>query len=580
MPSSFFGLTVAYSGLNASQASINTTANNISNVQTKGYSKQTVNLTAASALRCYQRYGSAGTGVMTDSVTQLRDEYYDEKYWNNQSTLGLYEKKLYYMEQIQNYYTDGTFSTTASSGFSTIYAKMFNALDAVKTNAGSSASRNQFLSSAGELCTYFNSTAQQLQSLQTSINDEIKTTVDNINSIAKKISMLNKQINIIEMEGGHANELRDQRAVLVDELSKIVPTKVEEKKVTNSNYQDQYTGATYYTVKINGQMLVDNYEYNGLACVSREYKYNQSDVEGLYDIVWADTGASFDATATNMSGELRAMFEIRDGNNGENLTGRVTATTSNTMTITGVNVTDIDKMNMPASGVIWVNNKEYHYDSFACETDANGNITSYTFDLTKPLTTDEQTKLANKKLVIGETVNFMGIPYYMNQMNTFLRSFCEAFNSIERTGVDADGKDMGSVFVAQNKALGTECSDPDRFATHVKSETEDGVDAYDLIDALKKLQSETELFRGGGGDTFLQCIYADVTVDTQECDVFSKNYTSISTTINNQRMSISGVDEDEEALDLIKFQNSYNLASKCISVLAEMYDQLILNTGV
>ena len=621
MPSSFFGLTVAYSGLNASQASINTTANNISNVQTKGYSKQVVNLTASSALRCYQRYGSTGTGVTADSVTQLRDEYYDEKYWNNQATLGLYEKKLYYMEQIQNYYTDGTFSTTTSSGFSTIYAKMFNALDAVKTNAGSSASRNEFLSTAGELCTYFNSTAQQLQSLQTSINDEIKTTVDNVNSIAKKISMLNKQINIIEMEGGHANELRDQRATLVDELSKIVPTKVEEKKVTNSNYEDQYTGATYYTVKINGQTLVDNYEYNALACKSRDYKYNQSDVEGLYDLVWASTGASFDATATNMSGELRAMFEIRDGNNSENLTGRVTKTSSTSMTITGANITDIDKMNMPSSGSIWVNNKQYFYDSFECETDADGNITSYTFDLNKPLTTDEQTKLANKKLVVGESVSFMGIPYYMNQMNTFLRSFCEAFNSIERTGVDADGNDMGSDFVAQNKALGTEydmsdalnetdangnvsgttftssannyyqltagnvkiaeeCSDPDRFATHTKSDTEDGVDAYDLIEQLKNLQSKTELFRGGGGDTFLQCIYADVTVDTQECDVFTDNYTSISTTINNQRMSVSGVDEDEEALDLIKFQNAYNLASKCISVLADMYDQLILNTGV
>lgn len=73
---------------------------------------------------------------------------------------------------------------------------------------------------------------------------------------------------------------------------------------------------------------------------------------------------------------------------------------------------------------------------------------------------------------------------------------------------------------------------------------------------------------------------ADVTVDTQECDVFTDNYISISTTINNQRMSVSGVDEDEEALDLMKFQNAYNLASKCISVLADMYDQLILNTGV
>lgn len=151
---------------------------------------------------------------------------------------------------------------------------------------------------------------------------------------------------------GHANELRDQRATLVDELSKIVPTKVEEKKVTNSNYEDQYTGATYYTVKINGQTLVDNYEYNALACKSRDYKYNQSDVEGLYDLVWASTGASFDATATNMSGELRAMFEIRDGNNSENLTGR-DEDEQHFHDDHGANITDIDKMNMPASGSIW-----------------------------------------------------------------------------------------------------------------------------------------------------------------------------------------------------------------------------------
>ena len=78
----------------------------------------------------------------------------------------------------------------------------------------------------------------------------------------------------------------------------------------------------------------------------------------------------------------------------------------------------------------------------------------------------------------------------------------------------------------------------------------------------------------------MQCIYADITVDTQECEIFTDNYTNISTTIDNQRQSVSGVDEDEEALDLIKFQNAYNLSSKCISVLSEMYDQLILRTGV
>lgn len=617
MPSSFFGLTVAYSGLNAAQASINTTANNISNVQTKGYSKQTVNLSASVSLRAYQKYGSCGTGVAVDSVTQLRDEYYDVKFWNNQAGLGTYEKKLYYMEQIQNYFTDGSISSTSNAGFSTIFSKMFNALDTLKTSAGDSSARNEFISDAQELCTYFNSTAQRMQELQSSVNDEIKTTVDNINSIAKKISMLNKQINIIEMESGYANELRDQRAVLVDELSKIVPVEVEEQKIANSNFEDQYTGATFYTVKINGQLLVDNYDYNSLACIAREEKYNQSDIEGLYDIVWKDTNATFEVSASNMAGELKAMFDIRDGNNGENLTGRITSTSADTLTISSPSITGIDMMNMPSRGTIWANNTQFNYTSFTCETDAEGNITSYTFQLEDAITTEVQAKLSGRPMEVGSTVDYMGIPYYMNQMNTFLRSFAQAFNEIEQSGVDADGNPMGSFFVAQNKAIGGEytmtdpifdesagtgvifssqannyyqltCTNvaiasetlknPDVFATQTKAT--EGTDAHDLIDQLARLQSKTELFRGGGADTFLQCIYADITVDTQECQIFTDNFTSISNTIENQRTSVSGVDEDEEAMDLIKFQNAYNLAAKCISVLTEMYDQLILNTGV
>jgi len=79
MSSTFFGLTIASSGLNTAQAQINTTANNISNVNTNGYSKQVVNTVAASALRVYQAYGTTGTGVEVESVTQSRDAYYDEK---------------------------------------------------------------------------------------------------------------------------------------------------------------------------------------------------------------------------------------------------------------------------------------------------------------------------------------------------------------------------------------------------------------------------------------------------------------------------------------------------------------------
>ena len=73
---------------------------------------------------------------------------------------------------------------------------------------------------------------------------------------------------------------------------------------------------------------------------------------------------------------------------------------------------------------------------------------------------------------------------------------------------------------------------------------------------------------------------SDISVDTNEAKLFYENHKNISHTITNQRLSISGVDEDDEALDLVKFQNAYNLSSQMVQVMTEMYDQLILQTGV
>ena len=110
--------------------------------------------------------------------------------------------------------------------------------------------------------------------------------------------------------------------------------------------------------------------------------------------------------------------------------------------------------------------------------------------------------------------------------------------------------------------------------------TDRGQDAYDLTEKLLKLESEVTVYQGNPADKFLQCIYADITVDTQESETFLDNYTSVIDAIQAQRDSVSAVDEDEEALNLVKFQNAYNLAAKVIQVMTEMYDQLILNTGV
>ena len=95
-----------------------------------------------------------------------------------------------------------------------------------------------------------------------------------------------------------------------------------------------------------------------------------------------------------------------------------------------------------------------------------------------------------------------------------------------------------------------------------------------------KLHKDVRMFRGDSAETFLETLISDVTVDVNKTTTSSNNYSNLSTAIATQRTSVSGVDEDEEAMNLIKFQNAYNLASKVISVMSEMYDKLINETGV
>ena len=608
MPSQFFGLTIASSGLSAYQAALNTTANNISNEQTKGYSRQAANLSASDALRVNAKYGSMGSGVTVNSIKQIRSEYYDTKYWQNQASLGLYETKLGYLEQIENYFIDDD----TEKGFSTILNKMFISLDTLTHPAGDTNVRQQFISDAQSFMTYFNSVATGLGQIQDSVNEEIKSTVENINAIGKKISLLNKQINVIEVQGGYANELRDQRALLIDELSSIVPTEVSEVPVTNSKHPDMQTGANYYTVKINGQKFVDTYEYSELTCVARKNTINQSDREGMYEIVWADTGNSFKAGSDSSSGSLKALFDIRDGNNSENFRGAITGVTAGTITISNPSITNVNAMTMPAEGVFTIDGKNYNYTDFTFTTDADGNVKEYTFTLENQLSADQQAKLDGKQASIGESIDAMGVPYYLAQMNEFLRNFAGSFNDIMNS---ADAKDLngnstdyfsfftgthtktGEEYVLSNAAgvysakasnsyyqltCGNACvsniavKDPTTIATT----TTNAADAYDLVEKMLKLKSDTELYRGGGADDFLECMYSDISVDSQKSKIFQKNYSNISNAIDKQRMSVSGVDKDEEAIDLVKFQNAYNLSSKMVSVLAEIYDKLINETGV
>lgn len=632
MASTFFGLTIASSGLSTFQTAINTTANNISNVDTEGYSRQEAIKTAAEAIRVNAKYGSTGTGVEVSAISQMRDLYYDLKYWGNNSRLGEFQTKSYYLNQIETYFQDDDKVT----GFSKIFSGMFDSLEELKKNPPSLDNRNGYISSALTLTDYFHSVSNQLSSLQEDINQVISTKTAMVNGTAQKIATLNKQINLIEQKGGKANELRDERAVLIDDLSKLIPVEVKEEEVVNSNYPDRYTGMTSYTVKINGQTLVNSYEYNELECIPRnqDEKINSSDADGLYDLYWKNTSMKLETTAGTMSGELKALFNLRDGNNSTFFSGEFNKIENYTkagggiasqITITDPTITSPSQVTMPPYGTITIKNVDFKYDSYQMieQSDASGNKTyTFQFQLSEKMEDGNISKLLNQNASVGSNVDFMGIPYYQTQMNEFVRNFTKSYNDlILKDGVDLNGQQTGVFFVTDDQANGVEydynskqftesvtagittrvyksdyyyfhmnvqnisvtdevIKDPRKLATSTKEEFKNGQSANDLLKKFSEMKDKTVVFRGGVGEDFLQCLLSDVAVDTQKIKIFEDNYKNLSKAITNQRMSISGVDNDDEALTLVKYQNAYKLSSKLVSVLAEMYDRLILETGV
>ena len=445
MPSTFFGLTISSSALTSFQAATNTVANNISNVNTKGYTRQEAIRVAADALRVNQKYGMAGSGVDTTEIKQIRDFYYDVRYWENNAKVGLYDSKLYYMQQIEDYLIDDD----SAKGFSTILDEMFNALNTLNSNPNDLDKRQQFISKSQSFATFFNGLNTGLSKIQEDCNKEIATQVENINSIAQKIALLNKQINVIELQGTNANELRDQRALLVDELSELVPVEVTETQVKNSNYPNMYTGATDYVLKINGKTLVNNFEYKTLKCVARDEKVNQSDIEGLYDIYWADSNIPYNAASKASDGRLRALFEIRDGNNAEGFSGKVQNVTAGTggdiVTLKNPSITDVNYMTMPEKGILTMNNTQYRYTGFTYDEATK----TYQFQLDTTLSVEEKSKVMGKNAAIGENIDAMGIPYYQAQANAFLREFAKQFNEIQKKGVTLDGTPGDSFFVGE-----------------------------------------------------------------------------------------------------------------------------------
>lgn len=628
MPSTFLGLNTGLSGLNYYQATLNTTSHNISNADVDGYSRQQVSAKANPALRVRSSYGMMGTGVQVSEISQLRNVYYDTKYRSASAQYQEYRGVQEQLTQLQSYLNE----MKSETGYTKILNQVGGAMQDLASNPSNPTYRTQFTQTMTSLTSLINEVGTNYQNAQEDINNEIAIHVDEINSISAQIYTLNQQIMNIETRYGNANDLRDQREMLVDRLAELVNVTVVETPIKYGEGPDaEDSGATRYEVRIAGALLVDEMECRQLKVSARDEKVNQNDIDGLYDVYWVglnnSLGEKIDFHSNHVTGLIKGLLEVRDGNNFNPFMGKITGMQMGTVsgsiaTVTLDTSVDLNKLNLPMEGTINLNGKEYYYKGWEAEYDADGKLNQFTFkNLMVPTESGKRepaefnfAENAYKQAIMGQAIDCKGIPYYMTQLNEFVRTLSKYMNDIFTTGADANGDKGMDFFTALNldgkdfvltpddpsvtptKLESANASyyrltamnwninqtikaDESKVVVSYKEDIEQGnKDAKGVLEKIIAGFDDRSMYAQGTPAQFLQSITTSLAVDVQKYDSFSDNMDEVANVINNQRLSVSSVDTNEEAASLVMYQNGYNLACKIISIMNEVYDKLINQT--
>jgi flagellar hook-associated protein 1 FlgK len=254
-----FGISV--SALQAFQAAISVTSNNIANASTPGYDRERVNLTEGVP----QSNGTVkiGSGVVVSGISRSFSQAAANQLNSSQSSLGQLTALQSYTTQIDN-----LFGTTVG-GLSTALQNFYGAFSDVANAPTSTASRQALLGKAQSVASSFQSASSELGNLNADVNARITSDVGQINSIASAITTLNKQIvAATAQDGGQApNELLDQRDQLVSNLSQLVGVTT----TTDSN------GALNVFIG-NGQPLVLQGQTTALTTVANQFNASQLEI--------------------------------------------------------------------------------------------------------------------------------------------------------------------------------------------------------------------------------------------------------------------------------------------------------------
>ncbi|MCK4655614.1 MAG: flagellar hook-associated protein FlgK [candidate division Zixibacteria bacterium] len=280
----FQGLEIGKRALLAHQLSLNTTGHNIANVNTPGYTRQRVEVGAAAPVE--SMYGPVGMGVDVTNVKHIRDLFLNGRWRQENENLGQWQARAKRLAQIE-----GFFNEPQDASLGAILSEFWASWHDLANKPEASETRKAVIQQAQLVTNAFHQLHGQLSQLSQSVDVDIQNRLKEINNIGSEIADLNRQVAYVELGGENANDLRDRRDLLIDQLSQYVDVNVREDDL----------GRT--TVYLGAMAFVDETSYWPL-----EAQKVSSGNGTKIDIRWQ--GSTFEPTF--FKGEMKALTAMRD----------------------------------------------------------------------------------------------------------------------------------------------------------------------------------------------------------------------------------------------------------------------------
>lgn len=565
MQSTFSGLNTMVNGIYTQRLGLNTVGHNISNSNTEGYSRQTAHAAATPSSEVYTLAGASqvGNGSTVTSVIRARDIYADRQYWKENSTDGYYNGKANNYAKIESIFNDSD-----NSGVQDAMEKFYQAWQDCSTTASSDTSRQNVINAGQNFAQSLQIAAKQTKEQIDSLYDDISLSVVKMNRLMGQVVELNKNIAGIEATGAHANDLRDQRDLIVDQLTSMTDITVYE------SANGMYTLVSNGTTLVNGITKVDL----EMSAPKNNTTYSLSD----YDIMIKQTGTVY----TPGNGELKAQFEAVAEDKGYiDQVANMAAFMFTTMNdqhkagygIDGSKDKPFGNANAKDNATTGLN--FYGESDKIFEWDAqNGKLDVYNkkADGTKDNASKES--LSGMQILEILTVN----------------SELTATDGHKKLATRSGERDKDGKLLYQTAAGGT-TTDVTQAKKDAKGNplpvdvngTGDGSNAV-WVAALFNCERDKTSPEVNGTDRLIGngslYSYYNTSMTTMGSDASNMNgrvkfQSGVMDQVENLRSSTNGVNWDEELSNMITFQQGYSACSRCLSAMDECLDKLINGTG-